>query len=155
MNTTLKDTSMESVGTCQFKYLCFSVILIVVLPFFALSDATAEGGKGVGPVSEVKLDEKVDLQLAGKGKSIFESKCAACHKFDEKYVGPALKGVTKKREPEWIMNMILNPQEMTQKDPVAQELFAEHLIQMTFQNVTEDDARAMLEYMRQVDSETK
>jgi hypothetical protein len=49
------------------------------------------------------------------------------------------------------MNMILNPTEMTQKDPQAKALLAEHLTQMTNQNVEEKDARALLEYLRQND----
>jgi hypothetical protein len=49
------------------------------------------------------------------------------------------------------MNQILNPVEMAQKDKVTKELFAQYLVQMTFQDVTQDDARALLEYMRAVD----
>jgi mono/diheme cytochrome c family protein len=107
-------------------------------------------GKGIGPVTEVKI-EALNVALATKGKTTFEAKCSACHKLEERYVGPALKGVTLRRTPEWIMNMILNPVEMTQKDPVAQELLGEFLTQMTFQNVSQDDARGLLEYFRQTD----
>lgn len=107
--------------------------------------------KGIGPVTSVEVGP-LDAALAEKGKGIFESKCGACHKFDQKYVGPALGGVTKRRTPEWIMNQILNPVEMAQKDPIGQELLATYLTQMTFQNVTQEDTRAILEYFRQVDS---
>lgn len=107
--------------------------------------------KGIGPVTSVTLGA-LDEAMANKGKVAFESKCLACHKFEEKVVGPALADVTKRRTPEWIMNMILNPMEMTQKDPIAQELFATHLIQMTFQNISQDEAREILEYFRKVDS---
>ncbi|EMK00873.1 cytochrome c family protein [Leptospira sp. WS58.C1] len=106
--------------------------------------------KGVGPVSSVTLGT-LNEGMAQKGKLNFETKCSACHKFEEKVVGPALKGVTERRTPEWIMNMILNPIEMTQKDPIAQELLAEHLTQMTFQNVQESEAREILEYLRKMD----
>ncbi len=105
---------------------------------------------GIGPIKELKLGP-IDQSLVKKGKEIFESKCAACHKFDEKYVGPPLRGVTKRRKPEWIMNIILNPSEMIQKDPIAKELLAEYLTPMPFQNVSEEDARAILEYLRSVD----
>ncbi|MDP2600708.1 MAG: c-type cytochrome [Deltaproteobacteria bacterium] len=106
--------------------------------------------KGVGPVTSVALGP-VDAARAAKGKQLFESKCAACHKLDEKYVGPAIKGVTQRRSPEWIMNMIMNPQEMTEKDPTARELLATYFTQMTFQNVTQDEARDILEYFRKTD----
>ena len=89
--------------------------------------------------------------LVARGRELFNVKCVACHKFDVKLVGPPLKDVTKRRRPEWIMNQILNPEEMTQKDPVSKELFAQYLIQMTFQDVNSLDARAILEYFSAVD----
>jgi mono/diheme cytochrome c family protein len=110
----------------------------------------ATHNKGIGPIKEVKLGP-LDQALAEKGQGIFEEKCSACHKIEERYVGPALKGVTQRRTPEWIMNMALNPQEMIMEDPIAQELLAEYFTPMAFQNVTEDDVRAILEYFRSVD----
>ena len=34
------------------------------------------------------------------GEKLFKSTCAACHRLDKKLVGPALKGITEKREQE-------------------------------------------------------
>jgi len=127
-----------------------SIILSVVL--FSLYAAGCGKGDeyGVGPVKEVKLGS-LDDGMVAKGKQIFDTKCVACHKFNSRLVGPPLKDVTKRRKPEWIMNQILNPVEMTQKNQVAKELFAQYMIQMTFQDVTHDDTRAILEYFRAVD----
>lgn len=108
---------------------------------------------GIGPITHVEIGDEIDEQLATKGKEVFETKCTACHQLDERYVGPALAGVTKKQKPEWIMNMILNPEEMTKKDPNAKELLGEYMTQMTFQDVSEEDARALLEYFRKYDAE--
>jgi len=106
---------------------------------------------GIGPIkSEVKLGP-VDKTLAVKGETLFNTKCAACHKIDSRLVGPPLKDVTKRRRPEWIMNMMLNPQQMTMENPTAKELFATYLVQMTFQDVNQDDARAILEFFRNND----
>lgn len=105
---------------------------------------------GIGPVKKIDLSP-IDASLAEQGKKLFEAKCSACHKIGERYVGPNLKDVTKRRGPEWIMNMILNPIEMTQEDPVAKELIATYLTQMTFQNISEEEARKILEYFRQID----
>ncbi len=114
--------------------------------------ATADNGKGVGPVTTVEVGADIDQALATNGKSLFEGKCSACHQLtDQKIVGPGLAGVTERRQPEWIMNMIINPEEMTKKDPTAKKLLAEHLTQMTNQNVNEQDARAILEFLRQND----
>ncbi|MGE3725661.1 MAG: cytochrome c [Candidatus Sericytochromatia bacterium] len=108
-------------------------------------------GKGIGPVKAVEVAASVDTAMAEEGKKTFESKCASCHKFEAKYVGPALKGVTERRKPEWIMNMILNPTEMTQKDPEAKKLFATFMMAMPNQNMDEKSARAVLEYFRSMD----
>jgi len=107
---------------------------------------------GIGPVKDEMKLGAIDDNLIAKGKEIFNLKCISCHKFNSRLVGPPLKDVTKRRRPEWIMNQILNPVEMIQQDPVAKELFTQYLIQMTFQDVTHDDARAILEYFRAVDA---
>lgn len=117
--------------------------------------ATAAPGappdRGVGPVSEVKLGP-LDAAKARRGREVFEQKCSACHKFDERYVGPPLGGVTRRRTPEWIMNMILAPQKMTAENEEARRLLAEYMTQMTYQNVSEADARAILEFFREHDA---
>lgn len=107
--------------------------------------------KGIGPVKSVEI-ATLDPALAAKGKTLFENNCSACHKVDKRYVGPALQDVTTRRSPEWIMNMMLNPTEMTQKDPIAKELLAEYLSPMAQQIHSQDDARAILEFFRQNDA---
>ena len=127
----------------------FSTILLMVNCSGNKSETTDPmQDKGIGPVTSVQIGA-MDNALADKGQELFKKKCSACHKLDVKYVGPALKGVTKRRTPEWIMNQILNPKEMTEKDPIAKDLLATFMTQMTFQDVTQDDARAILEYFRQ------
>lgn len=104
--------------------------------------------KGIGPVKEVELTASIDQQLAQEGQVIFEEYCAACHKVEERYVGPALKEVTTRRSPEWIMNMILNPEVMIKEDPIAKQLLAEYLSPMANQNLNQEQARKILEYFR-------
>ncbi len=121
-------------------------------PAAAVDPEAASGSKGVGKFTSVKL-EAIDAGMAGKGEMVFTSKCGACHKTTgEKLVGPGLKNVTVRRTPEWIMNMITNPEEMTRKDPVAQALLEKHLVQMTFQNVTDEETRQILEFFRKNDA---
>ncbi len=43
---------------------------------------------------------------AANGKSIFNANCAACHKLDKKSIGPALGGVTERRDAEWLKQWI-------------------------------------------------
>ncbi|MCQ6959246.1 c-type cytochrome [Mucilaginibacter aquariorum] len=108
--------------------------------------------KGIGKFTNVKLDA-LDPAMAAKGEAVFTAKCSACHKMtDQKIVGPGLLGVTKRRTPEWIMNQITNPVEMAAKDPVGKALLGKHLTQMTFQDVTDEQTRQLLEYFRKNDS---
>lgn len=103
--------------------------------------------KGVGPITSISLGE-IDPVLAEKGKALFTNKCAACHKIEKRFVGPALKGITEKRTPEWIMNMILAPEKMVAENAEAKKLLAEYLSPMANQSLTEEEARAILEYFR-------
>lgn len=103
---------------------------------------------GIGPVKEAVVVGAIDKALADKGKAVFEAKCTACHKMDTLYVGPALGEVTTRRTGAFIMNMILNPQEMVERHPVAKQLLAERMTFMANQNLTVDEARAVLEYLR-------
>lgn len=128
-----------------------SAAMLVILSQGQDVSAQANSDKGVGPVKELKL-EPLSSGLAAKGKAVFTAKCSACHKFEERYVGPALQGITQRRAPEWVMNMILNPAEMLQSNETAQELLAEFLTPMPFQNITQDEARSVYEYFRQADS---
>lgn len=104
---------------------------------------------GIGPISSIELGE-IDDALVAEGTTQFDSNCTACHKMGKRYVGPDLVGVTERRSSEWIMNMILNPEGMTAEDPIAKELLAEFSAPMANQNLTEDQARAILEYFRTV-----
>lgn len=103
--------------------------------------------KGIGPVREVVLGP-VDPALAAQGQATFDMKCTSCHKLGERYVGPPLGSVLERRTPEFVMNMMLNPNEMTQKHPVIRELVGEYMLAMPFQDLTEPEARAILEYLR-------
>lgn len=105
--------------------------------------------KGIGPIKSVELGATIDQAMAAKGMEVYKTKCMACHKPDKKFIGPAPTGIFERRTPEWIMNMILNPDEMTQKDPLAKALLMEfNGSPMANQNLTEEEARQVLEYFR-------
>lgn len=112
-------------------------------------EAEPEVNKGIGPVKNVEIAEAIDAAMVARGTELFNTKCQACHKIEKKFIGPAIKGVTERRSPEWIMNMILNPLEMVEKDPIARQLLIDHNgSPMANQNLTEAEARDILEYFR-------
>jgi cytochrome c551/c552 len=108
---------------------------------------------GIGPVTE-----EVDLgafneELAEKGQKLFKAKCSACHKIGERYVGPNLEDVLDRRTPAYVMNMVMNPQEMIQKHPEAKKLLAQFMTPMPYQNVSREETRAIVEYFRKVNTD--
>jgi len=106
--------------------------------------------KGIGPVKNVVLGE-LNPGMAAEGEEIYKKMCVACHKPTEKFVGPAPKGILERRSPEWVMNMILNPEEMVKSDPIAKQLLIEaNLAPMANQHLTEEQARKVLEYFRTI-----
>jgi len=115
--------------------------------FEARIASTFERTNGIGPVSSMSLGP-LNQAMVTEGAEIFRVKCSSCHKPVKKYVGPAPVGVLDRRNPAWVMNMILNPEEMVESDPVAKELLTRYLAPMANQNLTEDEARKILEYFR-------
>lgn len=110
--------------------------------------AKVDDGKGIGEIKTVTLNVPLKPDLVDEGKAIYELKCAACHKLtDKRVVGPGWAGLTYKRKPEWIMNMILNVEVMLAEDPTAQKLLEECLTRMPNQNLSVADSRAILEFM--------
>ena len=108
--------------------------------------------RGEGKFHDVQLPDKLDEALAAKGEKVSDLKCVSCHKMtDEKLVGPGWKGVTTRHKPEWIMNFITNPDVMIDKDPKAQAMLEICMVRMPNQNLSDDDARSLLEYMRKND----
>lgn len=105
--------------------------------------------KGVGPITSVELNAEIDQAMVAHGQEIYNKMCTACHRPTKKFIGPAQAGVMERRTPEWVMNMILNPEGMLQNDPLAKELLAEfNGAPMANQNLTQEEARAVLEYFR-------
>lgn len=108
-----------------------------------------------GPeIKNVEITNPLNQAWVAGGKSIYDAKCMPCHKLDNtKLVGPGWKDVTKRRTPVWIMNMICNTDYMLSNDAEAQKQLELCLVRMPNQNVTVEDARKVVEFMRSNDGE--
>lgn len=108
--------------------------------------------KGIGRFTSVNL-APVNSVAAEKGEVLFSTQCASCHKSTaERLIGPGLKGVTEKRTPEWILNMITNPEENLKKDPLGKALLEEYKAVMPYMGTTDEDAKSILDFLRQNDA---
>lgn len=102
---------------------------------------------GVGPIKSIALGE-LDEEMVKAGFDAFDLKCTACHAPYKEKIGPAMVGITERRRPEWIMNMILNPAEMAKSDPICLGLLAQYNSVMADQRLSEEQTRQILEYFR-------
>jgi len=116
------------------------------------NETSDNDNKGIGKFKDVVLPETLNGELADKGNGIYDLKCSACHRLEgDRLVGPSWKGVTERREPSWILNFVTNVDEMLNSDPAAMAQLEECLVRMPNQNLSDDDAYAVLEYMRKND----
>ena len=105
-------------------------------------------------IKSVELTHPLKPDWVAAGKGFYEMKCLACHKLTaDRVVGPGWAGITQRRKPLWIMNMITNVDVMLAKDEEAQKLLELCLVRMPNMNVTADEARQLLEFMRHNDGE--
>lgn len=103
---------------------------------------------GIGPfVEEVTLPQ-IDRELAAEGLDLFEMNCEVCHSMDTRLVGPPLGQLLERRSPTFILNMIMNPEQMVREHPEGQAMLREYPVVMPYQNISEEQARAILEYLR-------
>jgi cytochrome c5 len=104
--------------------------------------------------SDITVTSPLNAEWVSGGKAIYELKCQSCHRLtEEKLVGPGWKDVTKRRQPVWVMNMITNVDMMLETDPEAQRLLEQCMVRMPNQNISKEDARKVLEFMRSNDGE--
>lgn len=106
------------------------------------------GAAGLITAADITLGE-IDPAMAEKGRSTYDVKCQACHSTGpNRVVGPGWKGITERRKPEWIMNMILNIDVMLETDAEAQKGLEECLVRMPNQGLSKEEGREVLEFMR-------
>ena len=85
------------------------------------------------------------------GEKLFKANCAACHKLDKKLVGPALKGITDKREQDWLIAWIKDSPGMIKSgDKLAIQVFEENnkLPMVANPHLSDQDIVDILEYTK-------
>jgi len=131
------------------KFLIVTCMLLFLL-FTACGDGEVwEDQHGYGPVTTpIEKSDEPDQQLAIEGKQVFETFCDSCHGLGSSISGPALGRVAENRTGEFFMNYTLNPAENRRNHPVGQELSERYSASMVSTGISEDQARAVYEYLR-------
>ncbi len=156
MTTTLKMTAAALLGTAMLAACGGGQSETKAGPPGApAAEQSTPGGEAAGAgkaklltAADITLGE-IDKGMVEKGKASYDVKCQACHSTgDNRVVGPGWKGITTRRQPEWIMNMIVNTDAMLAEDPEAQKQLEQCLVRMPNQNLSMEEARQVLEFMR-------
>ncbi|TVQ67909.1 MAG: cytochrome c [Balneolaceae bacterium] len=103
---------------------------------------------GIGPVNEVITLNEINPELAQRGKMIYDNLCIACHQMDAVVTAPRLRNTANNRSAAFILNYILNPEEMSQRHPVGRQLAGEYPGVKSRLGIEMEDALAVLEYLR-------
>ena len=83
------------------------------------------------------------------GKKLFNANCAACHKLDKKLIGPALGGVTERRENAWLQAWIKdNAALRASGDQDAIDIYNEYngMVMTAYPQLSEQDINDILVY---------
>ena len=87
------------------------------------------------------------------GEEIFQGNCAGCHTIGKgNLVGPDLSGVTIRREENWLIKQIKDPDGLVEeKDPIALQLLKEFNMPMVALGLSDDEIKEIILYLKNLD----
>lgn len=137
----------------KVKYRHFTSRLLLLSVAFFLSFSA------IG-FAQDQVDEAAASTLGdpANGKSLFNSLCAACHKPYSESIGPALNGVSDRRDMEWIQSWIKNSAALIASgDNEAVAVFEEYnkTAMPAFPQLSDGDIGDILAYVEQPKPEPK
>lgn len=110
------------------KYVCYSALVLMV---FSCNNpinnnqiteeeqiVLSKDPLGVGPVKSLELNTISD-SLMQIGMELFKNECSSCHTMEYKNTGPDISDILAIRKPEWIVNFLINKEEMLRVDSLA------------------------------------
>jgi cytochrome c2/nitrate reductase NapE component len=131
-------------------------ICLVFFLLFAFTAFSQEEDESAGYGSYVP--DKVASADASKGKELFNSLCAACHKRYKDAVGPKLHQVTERRDMDWLYPWIKNSQALIKSgDSQAVQLYEEwnKVAMNAFPQLSNEDIDNILSYVEEPKPEPK
>jgi mono/diheme cytochrome c family protein len=141
------------------KKLHFSLVQLVLASVFAMfslsqgyaQDAITSDGESAVPVEAEAEAPAAESGIgdAAAGEALFKSNCASCHKLYKRATGPALHGVTERRDREWLYKWIKNSAALIATgDPEAVAIYNEfgQSNMNAFPQLSNDDIDNILAY---------
>lgn len=112
-------------------------------------------GRGIG--TEDFSEAPLGYGTIHEGELLFSTRCAVCHRIGEgdgrERIGPNLKGISERRDPEWTLRWILEPDKVIEEgDPVVLGLLAAYNdVRMPNLGLSVEEGRQILEFLETED----
>ena len=81
------------------------------------------------------------------GKVLFMTNCKPCHDIDKIVVGPALAGVTKRRDKKWIRRMIVNGEKLKDKYTMELRKQYQYTIHPSYEFLTKQELNDLVAFL--------
>ena len=95
------------------------------------------------------LSLSAGVSYAQTGEELFSKKCVSCHTIGGgDVVGPDLLGITERRDREWLIRIIVDPDSFLD-DPIRQENIAKYGVKMPDLGLSEEEAVKIIEFLSQ------
>jgi len=131
----------------------YSIIVITIISSSCKTELKTEpfvlskDTKGIGPIDQLTLPIISD-SIMKLGLQLFTDECSQCHTMEYKNTGPDISDILAIRKPEWVMNFLLNKEEMLIKDSLANMTLEKYKDKCGAEITKENDAFKILEYLR-------
>lgn len=129
----------------------FSITFVILFVGFSCNTPTTPIASfhpnGIGPIEKLELSPISD-SLMKYGKAIFDQKCSQCHTMEYKNTGPDISDILWSKNPEWVVNFMLNKNEMLEKDSFAIKTKLQYQTNCEMVIENKEEAIAILEYLR-------
>jgi mono/diheme cytochrome c family protein len=112
-------------------------------------DYPGKYGKGVQAVAYVPASP-TEAAAISEGDVLFKNNCAQCHAVNDKVVGPALAGITKRRSISWLIPWVKNSSKViTTGDEYAVKLFDDYGKQQmpAFPQLSDKDIKSIMAWV--------
>jgi mono/diheme cytochrome c family protein len=107
-------------------------------------------GSGLVATSAYVPSTPKEAAAIAAGDALFKNNCAQCHAVNEKVVGPALAGITKRRPASWVVSWVHNSAKVIASgDEYAVKIYEENGKQQmpSFPQLSEKDIKDIIAYV--------